>query len=81
VLFVRRWSGNSEVFAVFNFGDAEATVVVSVPGGRWCRLLDSADERWQGKGSSLPEMLRSEGEAALTLGPKALALFVKEGPF
>ena len=80
VLFVRRWSGNSEVFAVFNFGDAEATVVVSVPGGRWCRLLDSADERWQGKGSSLPEMLRSEGEAALTLGPKALALFVKEDP-
>jgi len=81
VLFVRRWSGDSEVFAVFNFGDAEATVVVSVPEGGWRKLLDSADERWQGKGSPLPPVLRSEGEAALRLSPKALALFVKEGPF
>jgi len=78
VLFVRRWSVNSEVFAIFNFGDAEATVSVSVPGGRWRRLLDSADERWQGKGSSLPDVLRSEGEAILALSPRALALFVKE---
>jgi maltooligosyltrehalose trehalohydrolase len=79
VLFVRRWSGSSEVFAVFNFGDAEATVAVSVPGGHWRKLLDSADKRWQGKGSSLPDVLRSEGEAALRLSPKALALFVREG--
>jgi maltooligosyltrehalose trehalohydrolase len=81
VLFVRRWSGDSEVFAVFNFGDAEATVAVRVPGGHWRKLLDSADRRWQGKGSSLPDMLRSEGEAALGLSPRALALFVREKPF
>jgi maltooligosyltrehalose trehalohydrolase len=56
-------------------------VAVSVPEGGWRKLLDSADERWQGKGSSLPDVLRSEGEAALRLSPKALALFVKEGPF
>jgi maltooligosyltrehalose trehalohydrolase len=78
VLFLRRWSGKSEVFAVFNFGDAEATVTVSVPGGRWRKLLDSADERWQGKGTSVPEILHSEGEATLTLSPMALALFAKE---
>jgi maltooligosyltrehalose trehalohydrolase len=81
VLFVRRWSGHSEVFAVFNFGDAEATVAVSVPEGHWRKLLDSADKRWRGKGSSLPDVLRSEGEAALRLSPKALALFVRETPF
>jgi maltooligosyltrehalose trehalohydrolase len=78
VLFLRRWSGNSEVFAVFSFADAEATMAVSVPGGRWRKLLDSADERWQGKGTSIPDMLHSEGEAALTLSPMSLALFVRE---
>jgi maltooligosyltrehalose trehalohydrolase len=78
VLFLRRWSGKSEVFAVFSFGDAEATMAVSVPAGRWRKLLDSADERWQGKGTSVPEILHSEGEATLTLSPMALALFAKE---
>jgi maltooligosyltrehalose trehalohydrolase len=78
VLFLRRWSGNSEVFAVFSFADAEATMVVSIPDGRWRKLLDSADERWQGKGTSIPDMLHSEQEAALTLGPMSLALFVRE---
>jgi maltooligosyltrehalose trehalohydrolase len=78
VLFLRRWSGNSEVFAAFNFGDRQAAAVVSVPGGHWCKRLDSADERWQGKGSSLPEMLRLNGEAMLALSPMSLALFEKE---
>jgi maltooligosyltrehalose trehalohydrolase len=78
VLFLRRWSGNSEVFAIFNFGDREASAVVSVPGGRWYKRLDSADERWQGKGSSLPEMLRLNGEAMLALSPMSLALFEKD---
>ena len=78
VLFLRRWASSSEAFAVLNFGDAETTVAVSVPGGRWRKLLDSADERWQGKGTSIPGILQSEGEVSLTLSPSSLALFVKE---
>jgi maltooligosyltrehalose trehalohydrolase len=78
VLFLRRWSGSSEVFAVFNFGDAKATVALEATEGRWRKLLDSADERWQGGGTSVPEILPSEGEATLTLSPMALALFAKE---
>jgi maltooligosyltrehalose trehalohydrolase len=78
VLFVRRWSGNSQVFVAFNFGDRQATAVVSAPAGRWHKRLDSADERWQGKGSSLPETLSLNGEAKLGLSPMSLALFEKE---
>jgi len=78
VLFLRRWSENSEVFAVFNFGDAEATIALGVTEGRWRKLLDSANERWQGKGTSIPGILQSEGEASLTLSPNSLALFAKE---
>jgi maltooligosyltrehalose trehalohydrolase len=78
VLFLRRWSGNSEAFSVFNLGDIEATVAAEATKGRWRKVLDSADERWQGGGTSIPDMLHSEGEVALTLGPMSLALFVRE---
>jgi len=78
VLFLRRWSGNSEAFAVFNLGDIGATVAAGATKGRWRKVLDSADERWQGGGTSIPGILHSEGEVSLTLSPSSLALFVKE---
>jgi maltooligosyltrehalose trehalohydrolase len=81
VLFLRRWSGNNEVFAVFNVADAETATVVSIPGGRWHKLLDSADERWQGKGTSVPDILASEGEVTLAVRPISFVLFAKENEF
>ena len=79
VVFLRRWGGDSEVFAVFSFGEAQAVLGLPVPTGRWRKLLDSADERWNGGDTSLPEMLESEGKARLTLSPRAAALFGREG--
>jgi len=78
VLLLRRWRGNSEVFAAFNFADTEDTTALRVPGGRWRKQLDSAEERWQGRGSSVPDILTSEGEAIIRLGAKTVTLFVKE---
>jgi maltooligosyltrehalose trehalohydrolase len=79
VLFLRRWDGESQVFAVFNFGDAPASVAVPVPPGRWCKQLNSTDERWQGSGSSVPDLLESAGQIMLAINPRAFALFAKEG--
>jgi maltooligosyltrehalose trehalohydrolase len=78
VLFLRRWSENSEVSALFNFGDAGATVTVELTEGRWRKVLDSADERWQGGGTSTPDMLHSRGESTLMLSAMSFALFAKE---
>jgi maltooligosyltrehalose trehalohydrolase len=78
VLFLRRWDGESQVFAVFNFSEAPATVTLPIPVGRWRRELDSADERWQGSGSSVPDLLQSDGQLMLALNPGAFALFAKE---
>jgi maltooligosyltrehalose trehalohydrolase len=88
VLFLRRWApagggsasggGASQVFAAFNFGDAAVSLPLPVPAGSWRRLLDSADERWLGDGSATPNLLRSEGQVTIFLGPDAFALFVKE---
>jgi maltooligosyltrehalose trehalohydrolase len=78
VLFLRRWSGKSEVFALLNFSDAKATVALRLTGGRWRKRLDSAEERWQGRGSSLPDVLEADGESVLTLSPKALVFFERD---
>jgi len=78
VVFLRRWSGDSEVFAAFNFAEDQATLDLPVPPGRWRKLLDSADGRWEGSGPCLPEALRSDGAVAATLAATSVTLFVKE---
>jgi maltooligosyltrehalose trehalohydrolase len=78
VMFLRRWDRDSEVFAAFNFSEGEASLRLAVPSGRWRKILDSADGRWDGSGSSLPETLNVEGAADLTLAATSVALFRRE---
>jgi maltooligosyltrehalose trehalohydrolase len=75
VMYVRRWSDNSEVIAVFNFSDATSPISLPVPFGHWQKLLDSADSQWLGKGSSVPKELDSEVDITLNLTPKSFVLF------
>ena len=74
-LFVRRWSGSDQAFAVYNFSDSPATLRVPVPSGEWQKLLDSAEERWGGSGSSIPNAISLQGRSSITLGPRSLVLF------
>jgi maltooligosyltrehalose trehalohydrolase len=78
LLFVRRWSDNSEVVTVFSFDVEKVTATLPFPAGQWHKQLDTADKRWQGRGSVIPERLSSGGEVTLTLNPKTFALFIKE---
>jgi maltooligosyltrehalose trehalohydrolase len=79
-LFLRRWHGEHEVFAVFNFGSSQAALTLPVPAGKWQKVLSSADARWQPAPESaptsvLPDHVLSAGECALTLEPETFALF------
>jgi maltooligosyltrehalose trehalohydrolase len=78
LLFVRRWSGDSQVAIVFNFGDGRLSASLPLSAGRWLRLFDSADERWRGEGSAVPEHLDSGGEFALTLSPNSFIVLSRE---
>jgi maltooligosyltrehalose trehalohydrolase len=78
VLFLRRWSDQSQVSLSFNLGEAHAHILLPLTPGRWAKLLDSAEERWNGPGSALPDFVQSTGEATLDLSPKALALYLLE---
>src|SRR5262249_8692802 len=74
-LFVRRWTEGDEAFQVLNFGTGPATLTVPVPQGRWHKVLDSAEVRWLGGGSGLPDRLLSEGEAEVAVRPLAFVLY------
>jgi maltooligosyltrehalose trehalohydrolase len=78
VLIARRWSGDDEVFAIFNFNEAQVSVASPVHDGRWRKRLDSAQERWRGGGSSLPCQFDAEEREPLRVNPKGLVLFTRE---
>lgn len=75
VLLVRRWKEGQEALIIFNLGRKEALVSLPIPRGEWQKLLDSADERWQGGGATVPQALSSEGEVRLRFSPTSFALF------
>jgi len=78
LLFLRRWNSDNEIIIVFNLDDSQTAVTLPVPAGYWRKSIDSAEERWQGGGSIVPEELSSKGEVTVTLSTWALALFSKE---
>ena len=47
--------------------------------GTWQVLVDSADQRWQGPGSQVPQRLESEGEVEVRLAARSAVLLVREG--
>jgi maltooligosyltrehalose trehalohydrolase len=77
VLLVRRWAGESEAALAFNLGSTATRVRWPLPRGAWRRILDSADGRWQGPGSQVPEGV--DGEAEVGLAARSAVLLVREG--
>ena len=77
VLAVRRWNGNNEVFAIFNFNDHEVGKFRNVPYGKWHKLFDSSDARWMGSGTAAPDVLETALNG-LKLGPYGVVLYEKE---
>ncbi len=78
-LMVRCSGREVQTAMLLNFGEKPASLSVSWPGGRWEKVLDSAEARWRGFGSPAPPALQAEGEISLTLAPQSIALFVRKG--
>jgi maltooligosyltrehalose trehalohydrolase len=75
VLCVRRWSNDEDAFMSFNFHEVSVSMTLPLPAGHWYKRLDSADECWNGPGSSMPAQLSDEENINLTLSPHSLSLF------
>ena len=63
---MRRWNDHDEMLMIYNFGGSER-VSLRIPLGSWLKELDSADVRWRGEGSAVPQSLESLGETILVL--------------
>lgn len=53
----RRWNGQQQLFCLMNFKREDVTTQLSFLNGNWHKLLDSAEEKWAGPGSGMPEAL------------------------
>ena len=74
LLILRREHGQHPAIAVFNFGKTEGDVELDAKQGQWRKLLDSAEERWNGAGATIFSSITSTGKLHLKLGPKSLCL-------
>jgi maltooligosyltrehalose trehalohydrolase len=75
-LFVRYWSDRCDAAALLHFGRRPASIVLPVPEGRWSKRLDSAESRWDGPGSRLPDQFDSGGEVRLDAAGESASLYV-----
>jgi maltooligosyltrehalose trehalohydrolase len=73
LLFLRRWSNESQIFCTMNFSDKDVTFKAILPSGDWQKTLDSSEPKWMGSGSTLPDKLMQEQE--LTIKPQSFALY------
>ena len=70
-LILRRWQEDQEIMAFFHFSDSPSTVNIPARHDDWMTLLDSAGERWLGRGSRVPDHIHSaEGHVVLSLEPR-----------
>lgn len=77
VLWIRRWHENEETVAIYHFGQGPQEVTLPLPVGRWQKLLDPAEKKWLGPGSSVPQSLESPGQVTLTLTSKSFVLLAQ----
>lgn len=76
-MFVRYWSDRNDAAAILHFGRRPASIVLPVPEGRWSKRLDSAETRWDGPGSRLPDQFGSGGEVRLDVAGESASLYVR----
>lgn len=70
---LERRSGETAVFAVMNFSERPQEPGPA-PEGRWRKVLDSAEARWQGPGASMPDTPAPETK----MPPYSIVIYARE---
>jgi maltooligosyltrehalose trehalohydrolase len=78
VLLVRRWDTVGEVLMVYHFDQARVELSLPIPKGRWHKVFDSAEEKWDAKGSRVPLDFESFRDAVhFPLNPWSFCVFTQ----
>ena len=75
LLWIRRWRTNHQAVMIVNLGSKPATAVFPFSKACFKRILDSADPRWNGRGSLCPDLLEAGGNASLSIAASSIVLF------
>jgi maltooligosyltrehalose trehalohydrolase len=75
---IRRSLDREETLTVLHFGEGLTRFELSIPGGTWRKLLDSAEKEWLGNGSPLPAEVKSGGSATFEIARKSVAVFIRD---
>lgn len=57
VVTMDRNINGSRVFVLMNFNDKKITADFLFPSGVWTKILDSSEKKWNGRGTSLPDIM------------------------
>jgi maltooligosyltrehalose trehalohydrolase len=76
-LVLNRASEDEQAVVALNFNPSPVSISVPLSPGRWYRALDSAEERWHGAGSILPDTIETQGPLKLVLQGKSVAAFAR----
>ncbi|MDR3568870.1 MAG: malto-oligosyltrehalose trehalohydrolase [Syntrophobacteraceae bacterium] len=68
--------GGREAISFFHFGKTAGRTTLDLPPGAWTKELDSAQKRWGGPGSRIPQFLRGEEPADFSFEPWSFAFFI-----
>jgi maltooligosyltrehalose trehalohydrolase len=63
---------------LFYFGRRTGTGQVALPSGIWTKMLDSADGKWAGPGSSLPSQVEGNNRSALELQTQSFVVLERD---
>jgi maltooligosyltrehalose trehalohydrolase len=80
VLLLRRWSGSETAMAILNFNTTPLATSLRMAPGKWRKLLDSSDARWNGSGSSLPAEFDLSDSIELQLPASSAVLYSRVNP-
>ncbi len=82
LFFLHRWQEESQIFSILNFASEAVSFAPTIPKGKWHKILDSAEPKWMGTGSSLPDAIAKRarfgaiaGEPELTIKPQSLVVY------
>jgi maltooligosyltrehalose trehalohydrolase len=75
LLIVQRQSGGDRALMMANLASIEACVELSIPAGRWHKVVDSAEPKWRGSGSALADEIIGGAAQRFALPARSLALF------
>jgi len=76
IIQLKRWFNEEWIISFFNFSKEKQNVQIDSNPGFWNKIVDSAEEKWGGPSSSLPE--EADMSIRLTIQPTSLAVYKME---